>query len=408
MRRQNLSAILRRVHAHGPASRSALATLTGLNRSTVAACVAELVDRDLVEEGIPAATGLPGRPSPIVAARPTGAVVLAIEVSVDSLAVALVGLGGTMLARRRISRSRRSRTVDAVVAAVRAEADGLLREAGDQNIVAVGVAVAGVVRRTDGHLVVAPNLEWRDVPLGQRLHGALGLDVPIAVGNDADLVTLAEYTRGAGEGTTDFICLWGEAGVGAGIVSEGRPLGGHNGLAGEVGHVSVRPAGRRCHCGARGCWETEVGEEALLRALGREAEPGGPDALDDVVADAERGDPATLEALAGLGRWLGLGLAGLVNILDPERIALGGIFGRLHPFVAAAIAEEMSRRRLTPERDSVAVVPARLGPDAPLLGAAEFALAPLLDDPSAAPPRDDSRAERDSDRSKEVAPAMTA
>ena len=404
MRRQNLSAILRRIHAHGPASRSTLAALTGLNRSTVGARVGELVERGLVEEAMPAATGLPGRPSPIVAVRPRGAVVLAIELSVDSLAVALIGLGGTILAHRRVSRSRQSRTVDAVMTAIAGEAALQRRGAAEVPLIGVGVAVAGVVRRPDGFLVVAPNLGWRDVPLLPRLRAALQLDIPIAVGNDADLVTLAEHMRGVGEGTADFICLWGEAGVGAGIVSEGRPLQGRNGLAGEVGHVPIRRSGRRCHCGSRGCWETEVGEEALLRLLGLEQEPSGPATIDQVIAAAERGDPRTLAALTEVGRWLGLGLAGLVNVLDPQRIALGGLFGRLYPFVAGPIAEELRRRRLTPERDAVDVVAARLGPDAPLIGAAEIALAPLLDDPATAPMRTDTSIDPEGDWSKEVAP----
>ncbi len=408
VRRQNLSAILRRVHAHGPASRSTLATLTGLNRSTVGALVGDLVDRGLVEESNPSATGLPGRPSPIVAVRPTGAVVLAVELSVDSIAVGLVGLGGTILARRRTPRERENRTVDAVIAAVAEETRLLRGSAEPVEIRAIGVAVAGVVRRSDGFLVVAPNLEWRDVPLRQRLSVALGLDVPIVVGNDADLVTLAEHTRGVGEGTTDFICLWGEAGVGAGIVSEGRPLRGRSGLAGEVGHLPLRPNGRRCHCGARGCWETEIGEDALLRAIGREGEPGGPARVDDVIAAAERGDSATLEALATIGGWLGVGLAGLVNLLDPQRIALGGLFGRLHPFVAPAIADELDRRRMTRHREPVEVVPAELGVDAPLVGAAEIALAPLLDNPSDAPARGDSGQGPLRDMNEEVTPALTA
>jgi predicted NBD/HSP70 family sugar kinase len=225
---------------------------------------------------------------------------------------------------------------------------------------------------------------------------------PIVVGNDADLVTLAEYTRGAGAGTRDFVCLWGEAGVGAGIVSEARPLRGHGGLAGEVGHLPIRPGGRRCHCGARGCWETEIGEEAMLRAVGRPGAAGGPATLDAVIADAERGDPATLAALREIGRWLGLGLAGLVNVLDPERIALGGMFGRLHPYVSAAISEELGARRMTPSRARVDVMPAQLGADAPLIGAAELALAPLLDDPSVAPPRGVSAVGPDPVKRKEV------
>jgi predicted NBD/HSP70 family sugar kinase len=139
-----------------------------------------------------------------------------------------------------------------------------------------------------------------------------------------------------------------------------------------------------------------------------QAAGGGPIVVDEVIANAASGDRATLEALASLGRWLGFGLAGLVNLLDPERIALGGLFGRLHPYVAEAIADEFGRRLMTQAREPVAVVPAELGPDAPLIGAAELALASLLDDPSAAPPRGDSPPGPVTNRSKEVARALTA
>ena len=107
-------------------------------------------------------------------------------------------------------------------------------------------------------------------------------------------------------------------------------------------------------------------------------------------------------AVSPLGRWLGLGIAGLVNVLDPERIALGGLFGRLHPYVSAAITEELTARRMTPSRSRVEVMPAQLGADAPLIGAAELALAPLLDDPSVAPPRGVSPAGPDPVKREEV------
>jgi predicted NBD/HSP70 family sugar kinase len=166
-------------------------------------------------------------------------------------------------------------------------------------------------------------------------------------------------------------------------VVNGALIRGRAGFAGEVGHISVRPGGRPCHCGSRGCWETEVGEDAVLRAVGIEGD-GGPEVLDRIVAAAEAGDPGTLDGLQAIGRWLGIGLVGLANTLDPDRIALGGMFGRIHPFVRESIASELARRRWM-AAGHVEIVPARLSGDAPLLGAAEAALESVLEDPTTVP-----------------------
>ncbi len=144
----------------------------------------------------------------------------------------------------------------------------MLASTAGPRVCAIGVAVAGMVRREDGVVVGAPNLGWRDVPIADSLRSALAVDVPIYVANDADLATIAEWRRGAGVDCRDFLLLWGEVGVGAGVIAGGRPFVGRAGFAGEVGHLSVRPRGHLCRCGARGCWETEIGSEALLRAVG--------------------------------------------------------------------------------------------------------------------------------------------
>jgi predicted NBD/HSP70 family sugar kinase len=266
---------------------------------------------------------------------------------------------------------------------------------------AVSVAVAGVIRQ-DGLVIVAPNLDWRDTAIAAPLRAALGVEVPVLVANDADLATLAELTRGAGVGSRDFVGLWGEVGVGAGIVVNGSLIRGRGGFAGEVGHTPVRPGGRPCHCGSRGCWETEIGEDAVLRAVGIEGD-GGPQVIDRIVAAAEAGDARTLEGLRHIGRWLGIGLVGLANTLDPDRIALGGIFGRFHPYVRESIASELARRRWM-AAGHVEIVAARLREDAPLLGAAEAALESVLEDPTTIPvtrPGEAVRARRPS--RKEVA-----
>jgi predicted NBD/HSP70 family sugar kinase len=236
------------------------------------------------------------------------------------------------------------------------------------------------VRRSDSSVSIAPNLGWRDVPFGMLLRAALGDAFPVLLANDADLAALAEVRRGAAIGTDDALCIWGEVGVGGGLISRGELVTGASGIAGEVGHMPVNPDGLACECGSFGCWETEIGEGSLLRRTGRPAD-GGRAAVDAVLVDAASGVPSVLEALAIEARWVGIGLSGLINVLNPSMVVLGGLFGRLHPLIADQVNDEIGRRALPSARAHVQVVPSRLGADAVLLGAAELAFEAVLADP---------------------------
>ncbi len=383
VRRANLSAIVRELHARGPLSRSDLVTRTGLTRSAIRGLIGELVLGGLVTEERAARLGTPGRPSPLVRVSPDGAVVLAIEIEVESLAVAIAGLGGRILESERVDRPREHvafedtiSDIAALVATVRA------RRPADDPLVGVGVAVVGVVRRSDGFVSMAPNLGWRDVPLGDRLARALDLRVPISVANEADLGALAELRRGAARGHDDVIFLSGEVGVGGGLIVDGKPLKGAAGYAGEVGHMTVDPGGAPCRCGSVGCWETQVGGGMLLELAGQSRDSGRP-GIEAVLRDAADGSAAALSALDHVGRWLGVGLASLVNMLDPRLVVLGGLFGRIHQYVIGPLTNELDLRALPASRALVEVVPASLGADASLLGASELAFEPLLADPAA-------------------------
>jgi len=381
VRRANLSAIARELHGRGPLSRSELVARTGLTRSAIRGLIAEFVVADLATEERPVPAGSPGRPSPLLRPRADAAVVLALHIAVDSLAGAIVGLGGEPLAHRRIGRPRGHLDPDQIVADLRALTEELLTPHWRRSLLGVGVAVAGVVRRDDGFVTTAPNLGWRDVALGARLKAALGLDVPVHVANEADTGALVELRRGAARGADDVLFIQGEVGVGGGIIVDGRPLAGVAGFAGEIGHWPVNPAGIRCRCGSTGCWETEVGEGALLARAGHPAD-GGSAAVDRVIADADAGSPVALEALDAVGVWLGLGIAGLVNILNPRVVVLGGLFSRIHPFIASRVDAQLDRFALAAPRSLVRLTPAALGLDAPLLGAAELAFDPFLADPA--------------------------
>jgi predicted NBD/HSP70 family sugar kinase len=383
VRRANLSAIVRELHGSGPLSRSDLVTRTGLTRSAIRGLIGELVAGRLAAEGPAALDGTPGRPSPLVRPDPHGAVVIALEIAVDSLAAATVGLGGRVFDLVRVDLPR-GRTSVGDIAADLADLASTLRGRLPANapIIGVGVAVVGVVRRSDGMVSMAPNLGWRDEPLGEHLSAALDLDVPIVFANEADLAALAEHRRGAAIGIDDVLLVWGSVGVGGGLIVDGEPLTGVAGYSGEVGHIPVNPDGLPCRCGSQGCWETEVGMSALLRRAGRSPE-SGHDGFDAVLADAGAGDPVALDAFAETGRWLGIGLAGIINTLNPELVVLGGRLTSSYPFVRSALEAELDRRVLRASRRILHVVTTSLGVDAPVLGAAERAFEPLLADPAA-------------------------
>jgi len=382
VRRTNLSVIIRELHFGGPQSRSALVGRTELTRSAIRSLISELVSADLVAEVRAAPVGVPGRPSTMVCPNAEGAVVLALDITVDSLAAALIGLGGTILASARVDRPPTHLEPSEIVADLVSLAEPILREpAAAGRFIGIGVAVVGVVRRSDGLVSMAPNLGWREIPLGRLVAAAFDGDAPVAVANEADLGALAELRRGAAVGADDVLFVSGEVGVGGGVVVDGRPMIGAAGYGGEIGHMPVNPDGLPCRCGSIGCWETEVGEGALLRHAGRRPD-GGREAVDAVLADAAAGLPRAVAALDEVGRWLGVGLAGLVNVFDPELIVLGGFFGRILPRVGELVDRELDRRALAAPRSLVCVVPAKLGVDAPMIGAGELAMEPLLADPA--------------------------
>ncbi len=383
VRRSNLAAILTSLHVAGSASRSELVTRTGLTRSAIGGLVGELAARDLVTETRAPSAGSPGRPSPVVSVRTADNVVVAIEFLVDSIAVAAIGLGGSVIRLERAARPRDHASADEVIDKVASMVAPIVAGLPPTTRVhGIGVAVAGIVRRDDNLLMFAPNLGWHDAPIGSMISAATGLPYPVVVGNDGDLGALAERRRGAGRGMRDLVYVTSEVGVGGGIISSDQRLTGPFGFAGEVGHMVVNPEGQRCGCGAIGCWETEVGEDALLRRAGLDPTDGAI-AVERLVGAFERGEPDAMQALSAEAHWLGIGIASLINLFSPTRVVLGGLLHRIFPYVSEGIHRELDERTLAAARSGVTVTAAELGLNAPLVGAAELAWQPVLDDPGA-------------------------
>ncbi len=383
IRRHNLGALLRHVHLSGPTSRAELTSKMGLNRSTIMALTSDLTAAGLVREELPRETGRAGRPSLVVRPESSRVYVFAFDVGPDRLAAARVGLGGAILDRREVARERGPFVVEELAATLAGFARQMRRKT-RQDTVCVGAAaaVSGGVRKSDGVITFGPNLLSEEAPFGEELGRRLGLGLPVSVGNDANLAALAEHSRGVGVAVRDLIYLHGDVGIGGGIIAGGHLLGGHDGYGGEVGHMIVNPGGRTCGCGSRGCLEAEVGERALLEAAGRVG-PGqhGRDAVRAVVDAADRGDIVAQEALSRVGDWLGLGVANLVNIFNPELVIFGGMLREIYLGSAAQVRSRLALHALAPQREKLRLRTSALADDATLVGAAELAFAHVLADP---------------------------
>ncbi len=336
VRRRNTAAVLRLLRDEGALSRSDLARRSGLAKATVGTIVAKLQEAGAVREGVSASGGR-GRPSTPVVLHGARLAGLGLEVNVDYMAMTALDLAGRELGFEEHPVASDRPRLDDVLALLRGEVERL--SAIGTEPIGVTVAVPGLIDRSRGRVVNAPNLGWTDVDLAGAVREALGGQVPVAVDNDANCAARAEGVQGVAAGVGDFVYLTGTVGLGAGIVCGGRMLRGSRGLAGEVGHLRVGDDRHRCACGRTGCWEALVGLRAMVAATGVDVLPG-----ESPVDYATRlaGDPAARRGLRRIAGALGRGVAQLAATLDPRMVVLGGAFVPLADVLVPAVQEALA------------------------------------------------------------------
>ena len=307
---------------------------------------------------------------------------IGVDVGGTKIAAGVVDLAGTVIDEVRVS------TPASTAESVERRSVTAVQQLADKHpVTAVGVAIAGFVDENRSFLRFAPNLPMAERPLRDIIAVATGL--PVVIENDANAAAWGEYRFGGGRGSADVVMLTVGTGLGGGIVHGNRLLRGAFGVAGEVGHLRMVPGGLPRGCGNRGCWEQYTSGSALIRsarALARsmpdrgvrllEFAGGDPEGISGgmVTRAAAEGDPAARELLAGVGRWLGEGIADLANLLDPAAVVVGGgVCEAGDLLLEPARAAYLALLSGAAHRPKLRIVAAELGNGAGLIGAADLA-----------------------------------
>ncbi|NBW97047.1 MAG: ROK family transcriptional regulator [Planctomycetia bacterium] len=341
LRRINERRLLEAIQRHGPSSRAALTRVSGLTAPTVSKAVDSLLRRGLVEELEPAEQAL-GRPGRLVRMAAESAAVLGVVIDAGTSCVVATGLDGAVTEERTI-RFATPAGYPALLDQVE-EACRTLIHAGAVFVHGIGLSVPGLVNERVHEIVFSPNLHLLDKHNPARdLEARLGL--PSVLVQESDALVLGEWLYGDAQGLGDFAVLDAATGLGLGVMSGGRLLAGHSGLAGEVGHVTVAPEGIRCGCGNRGCLETLATDAALARLVGEKL--GRAVALDEASALLATRPADFQHEIRTVTEYLAIAIAAVINIFNPTTLFVHGTLLAGSPERFARVLERVRQRTLT-------------------------------------------------------------
>jgi predicted NBD/HSP70 family sugar kinase len=341
MKQSNQYSVLQLIQRRGPISRKDIVEVTGLSSSAVSNITGELIERGLVYEvGEADGEGRVGRPAILLRLKAHAGYVVGVKLDVRAIACVLTDLDANVLhvtetplpfvnqANPMIGAVSPDDVIQATIHAV--EHLLAIAQIDFARLLGIGVGVNGIVDADMGIARMAPHFGWRNVPLAAPLAAHFG--IPVLLENDVRTLTIAEQLFGTGRDVDHFIAVAFGQGIGAGVVSHGVLLRGASNGAGEFGHIVIQPDGPRCSCGKHGCVESLAAEPAILRQVSEALAAGTssvlasiqPLNLEAIARAADAGDTLARSVLSAAGRWLGIGIASLVNIVNPELMIING------------------------------------------------------------------------------------
>ena len=393
VRKFNTALVLDVLRRQAPVSRAEVAAFTGLNRSTISSIIGALLDEGLVQE-----TNLQsdrvGRPGMLLRLNPAGGFAVGVEVGVDFISVIVTDFVAHVLWRQRVNSDPADGQIPILERAF-ALTQAALDEGRARNLrpLGIGVGVPGLVDQREGMLRLAPNLGWKNTPL--RLMWTQRFNMPVFVENDANAAALGEYYFGVARGVNMVVYLNAGVGLGGGVLIGGKLFRGSHGYAAEIGHMALDPNGELCGCGKRGCLETMVSPRAVVRRVRRTLSQGGQstllptngEALDQITFDqvtetARQGDAIALTALQEVGNYLGIGIANLMNIFNPQMVVLGGALNSASDILLPIVEQVVAATALRVISEDARIIPSAHGTEACVMGAVALVLDDILREPT--------------------------
>lgn len=381
IRRNNRLAVLRRIYAAGSISRQQITEGSGLSQATIANVVTDLLDLGIVvESGFEDSQG--GRPRAILSINAASGAFIGVDIAETYIDFELFDLGLTHQRKIVHALHREENQPEQIVDHLRRGLDDLLGTFGTQRekVLGVGISLPGLVERSGGVSVFAPNWDWHDVPLAGLLKQHF--DLPIYLDNPLKANAIAELWFGAGRDVQHLVTLNLGTGVGAGIIANGALYRGATNSAGEWGHTTIVLEGRPCRCGARGCLETYIGAPGIVQHL-QELAPSSAllhasdqtATIEALASAARQGDPVARQVVRITARYLGAGIANIINLFNPEVVVLGGWAGMLlGPYLLPELPAQIARSALARPLAVAQLQMCRLPYNPTSIGAAAFAL----------------------------------
>lgn len=396
VRQINLSVIMNQLRKKAPLSRAGLAQATGLNKTTVSSLIDELLQRQLVSELGFVTEKKKGHLATMLDLNPAVGFIVGCEIGADFILVVCTNFAPEIIWRHE-EHTDPSMGRDAILERARALLNDAIHKGYEQynTFLGIGVGVAALIDQSNGTMLFAPNLKWTEpFPIRDMLQDWFP-QAPVIVDNEANIAALGEHYFGVAQDHDEVLYISAGVGLGGGVVHAGRVFSGVTGVGAEFGHMTMDRQGELCSCGSYGCWETQVSQRALFRHIQTSFERGERGILFDLtnrglepltvpmIVDAARaGDAVALAALEKIGSDLGVGIAALVNALNPEMVVCGGILSLAGEFLMPAATREFEQRALRWNREAARVVLAKHGFDAAAMGGVAAVYETILTQPN--------------------------
>ncbi|MCM3597101.1 ROK family transcriptional regulator [Metabacillus idriensis] len=371
VKKGNKSLVLQTIQEFTPISRADIANKTGLNKGTVSSQVSELLKENLILESGPGVSSGGRRPVMLLFNQVAG-YSIGVDIGVNYILGILTDLQGNICQEQQVQfhdlnyeeiKLKLFSIVESLINSMPKSPYGL---------VGIGIGVPGTVS-TDGEILLAPNLNWKNINLKETMEEKY--KVPVQIENEANAGACGEKKFGAGKDLTNIIYVSVGIGIGTGLILNGELFKGNNGFSGELGHMTIEADGPECRCGNKGCWELYASEKALIQSAeqdGIQAENGRKLSLEALNELAENGDAKVIKVFEGIGEYLGTGITNIINIFNPEQVIIGNRLASSSKWLEEPIIKKQHHSLFTHQKD-LSITFSQLSTHAAALGMAAYA-----------------------------------